>query len=256
MNCKKLISVLLCLVILVLVSPMAYATQKATLEDHSMALYFPDDFTLLTAGNLEQHADLLKGFDTTVTQTQLKFEGQNYLLMGISQTMNCTLSLSCVTDSVSATVGDLITYPDLTTAKTLLLGKQPPEQAAIRELEQRGALFYRVDFGVTQGIGRISYITVMNGKSYTLSLIDNNGNLNSNMNALIDTVFDTWEYTIHAEAQKTQAMRDKITTIFYWICLPIGLVIGGLLVHFLIKDLRAKEQNRKRKENTPKKPRR
>ena len=131
-----------------------------------------------------------------------------------------------------------------------------PPTVEVKELEQRGALFYRVDFGVQEQVGRIAYITVLNGKCYTLCLVDNAGNLNQNMNALIDTVFSTWEYTIDAETQKIQEFRDTVTTVFYWISLPIALVICGLIIRYMILDLRQKEQQRKRKENTPKKPRR
>ncbi len=255
MKFKRLIP-LCCVLFALLFSLTASATQQLTLTQHQMDLFLPDDFTVITRENVAQHGELLKEYDTTVTQTQIKLEQENYLVLAISKTMNCTLYLSCVENSVSATIGDLITYENSDTAKQLLLGKNPPETAQIKELGQRGALFYRVDFGVQEKIGRIAYITVLNGKCYTLGLVDNNGTLNSNMNALIDRVFETWEYTVQAEAQKIQAFRDKVTTVFYWIALPVALIVGGILVRLLLKDLQNKEQLRKRKENIPKRPRR
>lgn len=240
---------------LMLTTPV-YATQKITLSQHKMALYLSDDFTVVTAQNAASHKETLEAFDTTVTQTQIKIEKENYLILGISQSMHCTVFLSCVEDRVSASIGDLITYENGETAKQLLLGSSLPKEMEVREWEQRGALFYRVNFGVQKGVGRIAYITVMNGKCYTLCLVDNVGTLNDNMNALIDTVFETWEYTIDAEAEKIQEFRDTVTTVFYWITLPIGIAVCGLIVRYMIRDVRQKEQQRKRKENTPKKPRR
>ncbi|MBR3844609.1 MAG: hypothetical protein IKM39_03785 [Clostridia bacterium] len=234
----------------------AMATQKITLSEESMSLYLPDDFTILTEETIENYKELLTSYDTTVTETQIKLTQENYLVLSISQTMHCTLFLSAVEDSVSATIGDLITYSDQATARQLILGKNPPETMEIRELEQRGALFYRVNFGVENKVGRIAYITVLNGKCYTLCLVDNSGSLNDNMNALIDTAFENWDYTVYAETLKIQEFRDTITTIFYWICMPIGLIIGGIIIRMLIKDIRARRQNRQRMENTPKKPRR
>lgn len=234
----------------------AFATQKVTLPDHSMALYLPDDFTLITTNTVEQHEETLQAFGSTVTQTQIKMQEQNYLVLGISRTMNCTLYLSATTDSVSQTICDLITYPQKETAKALLLGKQLPKNATVQELEQRGALFYRVDFGVEETIGRIAYFTVINGTCYTLGLVDNAGTLNENMNNCIDTAFHTWEYTIAAETAKIQAFKDRVTTIFYWACLPVALLLCALIIRFLVKDFRKKEENRKRIENIPKKPRR
>ena len=234
----------------------ASATQKITLNRHDMALYLPDDFTIVTGETVAQHKETLEAFDTTVTQTQIKLEKENYLMLSISQSMNCTLFLSCVEDRVSASIVDLITYENGDTAKKLLLGSSLPQTMEVKELEQRGALFYRVDFGIKEKVGRIAYITVMNGKCYTLCLVDNAGSLNDNMNALIDTVFKNWEYTIHAEAEKIQEFRDTVTTVFYWISLPIGIGVCVLIIRYMIRDVRQKEQERKRKENTPKKPRR
>lgn len=233
-----------------------YAAQKITLSEHKMELYLADDFTVITAENAANHKETLEAFDTTVTKTQIKIEKENYLVLGISQSMNCTVFLSCINDRVSASIGDLITYENKETAKSLLLGSSLPQSMEVKELEQRGALFYRVNFGVQEKVGRIAYITVLNGKCYTLCLVDNSGNLNDNMNALIDTVFQNWQYTIDAETQKIQEFRDTVTTVFYWISLPVGIGICVLILRYMIRDVRQKEQERKRKENTPKKPRR
>ncbi len=233
-----------------------YATQKITLNEHKMSLYLSDDFTVVTAENATSHKETLEAFDTTVTRTQIKIQKENYLVLGISKSMNCTVFLSCVNDRVSASIGDLITYENKDIAKNLLLGSSLPEGMEVKELEQRGALFYRVNFGVQEKVGRIAYVTVINGKCYTLCLVDNSGNLNDNMNALIDTVFENWQYTIDAEAEKIQEFRNTVTTVFYWISLPIGIGICVLILRYMIRDVRQKEQERKRKENTPKKPRR
>ncbi len=253
---KVLIRVTALLTFCLVFTLTASATQKITLTDHKMELFLPDDFTVITAENAASHKETLEAFDTTVTQTQIKLEKENYLVLGISQSMNCTLFLSCADDRVSASIGDLITYENKDTAKNLLLGSSLPQGMEVKELEQRGALFYRVNFGVQETVGRIAYVTVLNGKCYTLCLVDNNGTLNDNMNALIDTTFQNWQYTIDAETEKIQEFRDTVTTVFYWISLPIGIGVCALIIRYMIRDVRQKEQERKRKENTPKKPRR
>lgn len=246
-----------CILLLgIILSLPVSATQKITLQDHAMSLNLSDDFTVLSRENVAEYKDLLTQYETTVTDTQVKLEKENYLVLALSQSMNCTVFLSSAEDQVSATIGDLITYPDPETAKNLLLGKTLPDTMEVRELEQRGALFFRVDFGVENNVGRIAYVTVMNGKWYTLCLINNNGAPGENTTTMFDTVFSTWEYTIHAETLKIQEFRNQITTVFFWICIPIGLVVMGVIIRLLIKDIRNREQNRKRKENTPKKPRR
>ena len=51
----------LCLVLLVsiLCCPTASATQKISLQNHSMTLQLPNDFTILTQENVNQYKDLL-----------------------------------------------------------------------------------------------------------------------------------------------------------------------------------------------------
>lgn len=246
--CTFLFSLLFCL--------PAHAAQKITVGDGDMALYLPNDFTVLTQENAANHEALLKEYNTTVTATQLKIEKEQYTFLAISPTMECTVYLSARMDSVSATVGDLITYEQKDLAKGLLLGKTLPENAKVQELEQRGALFYRVDFGMEKGIGRILYVTVMNGTLYTLGLTDNSGTENKNTPAMFDEIFKTWEYTIHAEAEKVDAFKAKLNTVLFWVFVPIGLVVLGFMLKRMITELKEKEAIRKRQKNIPKKPRR
>ena len=255
---KLKLSAILCSIFLfsVLFSFPVYATQTITLKEQDMTFSLPDDFVVLTANNLPQHQSLLEEYNTTVTATEVKFTQDHYQFMAISDTLECTVFLSASMDEVSATIGDLITYPDRDTAKALLLGKTPPKNAKIQEIEQRGALFYRVDFGVNQGIGRIAYITVFNGIHYTFCLVDTGGTLSKNVNSMFDTAFRSWEYKIHAETEKIQAFRQKLNTILFWVCVPVGLVFLGIIGKRMVKEFREKEQIRKRQKNIPKRPRR
>ena len=170
--------------------------------------------------------------------------------------MRCTLFLTAHEDAVSHTIGDLITYPDQETAKGLLLGKVLPEGATLRELEHNGALFYRVDFGVQEQIGRIAYFTVINGRSYSLGVVDNSGDLSSNTNALIDTVFDNWEYTIKAEQQRIRSFREQVTSSVYLVCQILAVIALGVVIWLAIRNLRRKQMNADLQKNLPKRPRR
>lgn len=248
--CSLLILFCLCF------SLSCFAAQEVTLTSEGMTLQIPDDFTVIQGENVENMASALRPYQTTVTETAVKLEQENYLFLGISSSMQCTLFLSRQEDRVSRSVGDLITYPDQDTARGLLLGRNLPDTMQVRELERNGALFYRVDFGVTDGIGRIAYMTVMNGKCYTLCVVDNSGSLSDNTNALLDTVFEQWEYTVDAETSRIGAFREKLTTVFFWICLPLALIAAAYIIRLLIRDFTQKHLEEDRQKNLPKKPRR
>lgn len=232
------------------------AAQSISFTEDQMALQIPDDFALIQQTNVEGMASALAPYNTTVTETSLKLQQGNYLFLGISSTMQCTLFLAKQEDTVSRSVQDLITYQDRQTVRELLLGKNLPDTMQVQELEQRGALFYRVNCGVTNGIGRIVYITIMNGACYSLCVIDNTGNLNDNINALIDTVFKTWDYTIDAETQQIDAFRSRATTRLFWIGVPLALVAVGFILRSLVRDLKKRRLETDRRNNVPKRPRR
>ncbi len=232
------------------------AAQTISLPNEDMSLQLPDDFSVVTKDNLQASELLLKQYGTTVTETDVKFSQDHYLLLGLSQTMRCTMFLSKQTDGVSATIGDLISYNQPELARSLLLGKELPETVTVKEVERRGALFYRVDFGVTEGIGRIAYITVINGTAYTLCVVDNSGTLTANINAALDFAFDHWEYTIYAEAGKIQQFQNRIISAIRFICIPLLIIAAVFVVRWLMKDLHRRQLESDRRRITPKKPRR
>ncbi len=253
---KKAVALCLGLLLAVAFLLPASASQSLFFEEHNITMTIPDDFTVIQPDQIAEHALQLQQYGTDVTQTQLKLSEGNYLFLAISSAMRCTLFLTATKDVVSQSIGDLITYPDKATAKALLLGQALPEQATVQELEQNGALFYRVDFGVTETIGRIAYFTVMNQTAYTLCVVDNNGSLSDNTNALIDTVFEKWDYSIQAEELRIRSFRDRITSVITWIGIPIALAAGYGVIRWMIRDIRRSKEAANRHKNIPKKPRR
>ena len=254
---KNIVSLIATVLVLChLFTTAAMAAQSVSFPDEGMTLQLPDDFSVVTKENLTEKAELLQEYNVSQTETDVKFNKENYLLLGLSQTMRCTMFLSKQTDSVSVTIGDLISYENQEVARSLILGKELPESVAVKEIERNGALFYRVNFGVTDGIGRVAYITVMNGTAYTLCVVDNSGTLTANINAALDFAFDHWDYTIYAEEGKIRAFKDRIATTVRLICIPLLLALGAWLVYRIFVELRRRRLQEELRRITPKKPRR
>lgn len=251
---------LICLVMAVVLASVTclpcFATHELSLPEHSMTVQVPDQFTLIHKNNLAGQGDLLAEFGTTVTDTDLKFTQEGYLFLAISPSMRCTMFMSYGVSDVSATIGDLISYRDLPTARRLLLGDTMPETAVVKEIEQNGALFYRVDFGETEGAKRIAYFTVMNGKSYTLCMVDNNKEPSKNASEALDFTFENWQYTILAEAQKIDAFEDKVIRVIGWIAIPVLLIAAVYVLRLIVRDLQKRRLEENRRNIMPKKPRR
>lgn len=234
----------------------AAATTELSFPDHAMTLHIPDQFAVIHENNVLSQGALLSQFGVTATETDVKFKEDGYLFLAISSTMRCTMFLSQQTDAVSVTIGDLISYNNPQTARTALLGTNLPEDAVVKEIEQNGALFYRVDFGVTNGVGRIAYFTVINGTAYTLCLIDNNGVPSQNANSALDFTFENWQYTVAAEAERIDAFKDQATEVLWWIATPLLILAAGWLIRLVVRDLRRRRLEESRRNVTPKKPRR
>lgn len=253
---RRSLTILICIVVLCSAFTLpCLAAQSLSFSQHNMTLQLPDDFVLINEKNKNEYISFLEQHSPSVTPTDLSIN-EDYLFLGVSSTMQCTLFLSYTEDEVSATIGDLITYKNKETAKGLLLGTDIPDSVTVKEIEQRGALFYRVDFGVEQQIGRLAYCTVMNGGCYTLGLIDNSGTLSQNINSLLDTVFEQWDYTIDAEAQRIDAFKAKVMTVVYWVSLPLAIILIFFIVRSLVRELRNRQIEADRKKNIPKRPRR
>ncbi|MBR4868002.1 MAG: hypothetical protein IKU10_02500 [Clostridia bacterium] len=253
---KRILFLLFAVLLTALFTFPVYAAQTVTLPDDNMTLQVPDDFTILQRETLPEMKGLLAEYGTSLTETDVKLKSGNYRFYAVSNLMRCTLFLSGQTDSVSRSIGDLITYPDPETAKSLLLGKNLPKNAVVKELEHNGALFYRVDFGVTEGIGRIAYFTVINNTAYTLCVVDNNGTISPNTNALIDTTFNSWEYTIEAEQQRIQSFRENVTSAVYLICQIVAIIGLVFLIRMAIRSVQKHRMEKDRQKNLPKRPRR
>ena len=253
---KRLLGFLLVLVLTAVLCLPASAAREIVLEADGMTLQVPSDFTVITPQNVRQMGDLLQEYGTTVTATDLRMREGNDLFIAVSSAMRCTLFFSRQETAVSASIGDLISVKDPEAARRLLLGDTEKTAEKIQELEKDGALFYRVDCGVHDGVGRLIYITVINGVCYTLSVVDNAGTLSDNINAMLDTVFRTWQFTVTADARQAVQVRERVLTVAFWICLPAAPVALFFLIRSLIRDFRRKDQEEKRRRNIPKRPRR
>ena len=142
MTMKKFVFSLIAtmLVLCQLFTTAAVAAQSVAFPDEGMTLQLPDDFSVVTKENLTEKAELLQEYNVSQTETDIKFHEENYLLLGLSQTMRCTMFLSKQTDAVSLTVGDLISYENPDVARSLILGKELPESVTVKEIERNGAL--------------------------------------------------------------------------------------------------------------------
>ncbi len=256
MKIARLLSALLVAAALLAIIPTALAAQTVPVEGEAMTLQLPDDFTVVQRSTVSALEPELQGYTTTVTETELKFTNGHYLLLAISPSMHCTLFLTREETPLSRGVGDLIACTDHNAASRLLLGDHPENFAEVREIERAGALFYRVDCGVSGGVGRLAYLTVMNGVSYTLCVADNTGEMTDNLNAMFDRVFQTWDFTVTAETLRIQRFHRRVVRTVAIICIPLLLAAAGFLLRGLVRDIRARREEQRRRDLVPRRPRR
>ncbi len=219
-----------------------------------------DVFTVFTEDNLDSNSSKLEAIGETKSGMETKFKQDGYLFYAVSEKMNSTVFLRCEENKVSEAVVDLINYSDKETAKRLLIGSGIDKASEVKEIERNGALFYRLMFTPESNPelsdSRIMYITVINGRSYTLCLIEKADTLSSNSSSACTSIFESMDYTVESEACRIQERKDRVISVAFSIAIPVAVIIAGIIIWSLIRDFRAKHLEEDRRRNSRRKPRR
>lgn len=103
---------------------------------------------------------------------------------------------------------------------------------------------------------RIMYITVMNGKVYTLVFIEQSAELSTNAEQSADYIFDSLEYTVESEAARVKEHKKRTFNILLAVCAPIAAVAVFFIIRSIKKDIERAKQEQNLRNNMRKKPRR
>ena len=249
---RAVMPVLLCLL------SFGISVQAASVTAGGITAMFPDSYTVLTADNLEQHADYLKRANKTPEQLRPVFEAEGCLFIALPPGGEFEISLSSMTDPSSQGIGNLIdlSYEEQERVKALLLSDALAQGKEIRSIERAGALFFRVADPSEEvsldaapagaGLGGnekgIYYVTVLNGSYVTLSLSDPSGKLASGVVEQFEYVFSNLGYTVTGMSLDSQ--NSKLTVLK--VVLIVLCAAGVATVVWLIFTLAGEYHRRKR----------
>ena len=91
---------------------------------------------------------------------------------------------------------------------------------------------------------KIFYITLLNGKYYTLCFTDKAGMLDDNAHNQIDYVFETMQFEVSGLALQQQATRQRVTMVVT----VVGIVLALAAIVWLVWSIRS-ELSRRKMEN-------
>lgn len=103
---------------------------------------------------------------------------------------------------------------------------------------------------------RIMYITVMNGKVYTLVFIEQSAELSKNAADSADYIFSSLEYTVDSETARVKDHKKRTFNILLAVCAPLAAVAVFFIVRSIKKDIERAKQEQSLRNNMRKKPRR
>lgn len=103
---------------------------------------------------------------------------------------------------------------------------------------------------------RIMYITVMNGKVYTLVFIEQSAELSKNAADSADYIFSSLEYTVDSETVRVKDHKKRTFNILLAVCAPLAAVAVFFIVRSIKKDIERAKQEQSLRNNMRKKPRR
>lgn len=115
---------------------------------------------------------------------------------------------------------------------------------------------YSVLYNVSGTSAAIFYITVMNGKTYSLCLLDGTGKLSERSNDVIDWIFNNMIYTVNYSQPAVESEANTFESVILWVVVVIAAAVLVWLVIRLVFDIKARRVAEGREKIVKKKPRR
>lgn len=103
---------------------------------------------------------------------------------------------------------------------------------------------------------RIMYVTVMNGKVYTLVFIEQSAELSKNASDSAEYIFNSLEYTVDSEAARVKEHKKTTFNILLAVCSPLAAVAVFFIIRSIKRDAERAKQEQSLRNNMRKKPRR
>lgn len=289
---KKLFCAIFALCLSAVLALPALAETVVTVD--GITAHFSDVFTVFTKDNIESKADRAAELSENLSELEAKLS-KDYLFYAVAPQMGWTAFMTAGETDISRAIVDLADFSDEQTAEQALIGSIKSRASEVKEIRKGAALFYRLTFlkgkdaedtggsgedstvysapaestvqstdsQSTDGIGavdntdnRIMYITVMNGKVYTLVFIEQSAELSKNAADSADYIFSSLEYTVESETARVKDHKKRTFNILLAVCAPLAAVAVFFIVRSIKKDIERAKQEQSLRNNMRKKPRR
>ncbi len=103
---------------------------------------------------------------------------------------------------------------------------------------------------------RIMYVTVMNGKVYTLVFIEQSAELSTNAEQSAEYIFNSLEYAVDSETARVKEHKKTTFNILLAVCAPLAAVAVFFIIRSIKRDVERAKQEQNLRKNMRKKPRR
>lgn len=284
---KKLFCAIFALCLSAVLALSALAETVVTVD--GITAHFSDVFTVFTKDNIESKADRAAELSENLSELEAKLS-KDYLFYAVAPQMGWTAFMTAGETDISKAIVDLADFSDEQTAEQALIGSIKSRASEVKEIRRGAALFYRLIFlkgkdaedtggsgedstvystpaastvQSTDSIGavdntdnRIMYITVMNGKVYTLVFIEQSAELSKNAADSADYIFSSLEYTVDSETARVKDHKKRTFNILLAVCAPLAAVAVFFIVRSIKKDIERAKQEQSLRNNMRKKPRR
>ena len=289
---KKLFCAIFAICLSAVLALSALAETVVTVD--GITAHFSDVFTVFTKDNIESKADRAAELSENLSELEAKLS-KDYLFYAVAPQMGWTAFMTAGETDISRAIVDLADFSDEQTAEQARIGSIKSRASEVKEIRKGAALFYRLTFlkgkdaedtgssgedstvysapaastvqstdsQITDGIGtvdnadnRIMYITVMNGKVYTLVFIEQSAELSKNAADSADYIFSSLEYTVDSETARVKDHKKRTFNILLAVCAPLAAVAVFFIVRSIKKDVERAKQEQSLRNNMRKKPRR
>ena len=235
----------------------AFADTEVTKD--GMTAHVSDVFTVFTSENIDSKAGQAEALSEDFERLKQKLNS-DYLFYAVTENLGWTVFMTSAVTEVSSNILNLAEFSDEQLAEQALIGNISEQTSELKQIRKGAALFYRLTFQKDAQKGnsdsRIIYLTVINGRIYTLTLIEKSEQLSQNAADTAEYIFNSLEYTVETEKQRVAEKKRSAVNWMIIVCVPLAAVGVFFIVRSIKRDFDAAKQEEDLQRNIRKKPRR
>lgn len=232
---KRIICAVCAVVVFLLLFSVSASAKTVSNSEYGIEAEFPDDYIVLTTGNLSKNADFVESIGHSTESLRKAMKNGNILFYAANESNTKQLHVKCWSTDFSERIGDLGSLSDESRAAAMesiqkILVEDGNQILFSSSFTYGGCLYLKIAVFVDadEPFCYIQYITVSSGRFYSLVYYNAHGYLTVAEQKEADSVLSGIKIDV-----KASGLSIDFQDVLYLVLMSV-LIIGALVVIFLV----------------------